>query len=185
MRRYLEHAIVFDFLICVVVILGLYFGKPWLNKCIHLKGSGSMKELGDALITVSATLIGFLLTIITVIVTFKKGFEDKPPAQKEINENDIPYNESPKETVFDKKISKEEQFYGSDIHKNVANVFIDATYETGFLLFILLGMKVNVVELPSTFITILTITALIFITLAAIRSFYIFKLFLKVHLHDK
>ena len=191
MRRYLDNAIFWDVLFCIILGTGLFLSRDFIKQhisilsTISIPSSNSIDKLGDCLITIGTTLIGFLLTIITVIVTFKKGFEDKKEDETKGIEKPIDMDQIPTKTIFDKKVSKEKQFYGSDIHKKVADVFLGATYETGLILFILLGIKTDLFSLSNSIVCFLTFIVFIMLTASVVRSFYIFRLFLKAHLHDE
>lgn len=182
MEKYLNRAILIDSVICLLLGITLVYFKSTIECVINVPNEEELGSFGSSLITVSATLVGFLLTIITVIVTFKNGFEDvkkidkKPEIKQETNEEVF-------DTVFNKKITKEEQFYSTPIHKKVADVFLFATYEIGIVFFILLLLQFNIIQV-STYITfILTFLSFLIMLVAIFRSFYIFKLFLNVHLH--
>ncbi|MES2395963.1 MAG: hypothetical protein V4549_08175 [Bacteroidota bacterium] len=183
MRRYFDNAVIFDTLFCILLGLCLYLSKVYIKQYFSTPSAEGINKLADCLITIGTTLIGILLTIITVIVTFKKGFEDKTG----IPEKPVPtdFSEIPTQTVFDKTVTKETQFYGSDIHKKVADVFISATYETGIVLLILLVIKTELFMFKDYLISILTFLCLLLIVSASLRSFFIFRLFLNVHLHEK
>ncbi len=180
MQRYLDHAAFWDLLVAIIIGVILYFGQPIFEGLFVNSTSDTLNGFGSSLITVSATLVGFFLTIITVIVTFKKGFEDE---SKDGN-NQRPESGIPEKTVFEKRISKEEKFYATPIHKRVVDVFVSATYEIGLVLFILLTIQLKVFNFPLTWILIISFCVFILMMLSTIRSLYIFKLFLKVHLHQ-
>jgi hypothetical protein len=181
MRRYVEHAILWDFILVIIIGTILLVYKPLPKLIFTLPTFENINNFGLSLITVCATLIGFLLTIITVIVTFKKGFEDK--ANTETPKSDD--SQISEKTIFGKKISKETKFYDSEIHKKVVDVFVDATYEIGFILFALLLIQFNIINASIFCISVIIFCLFIVIILSIIRSLYIFRLFLKVHLHEK
>jgi hypothetical protein len=178
MRKYLDHAIIWDLLFCFLLGTGLLLSKHYIGQHLSVPTPEKIDKLGDCLVTIGTTLIGILLTIITVIVTFKKGFEDAERAPTPKDTSVIPES-----TIFDTKISKEVQFYSTNLHKKVVDVFVGATYETSINLLILLGVKTNLFALPNSTICLLTFSAFIMLSACAIRSFYIFRLFLQVHLH--
>ncbi|PCI97460.1 MAG: hypothetical protein COB15_07805 [Flavobacteriales bacterium] len=163
----------------------MYFGKSNIIEYINTPSPESIENFGTSLITVSATLIGFLLTIITVIVTFKNGFKDNILEASESIKKPIDPVEGPDSTVFDTKVSKEHQFYGTGLHKKVADVFVGATYEVGLVLFVILALQFKIITTTHFAVCLITLSAFILLGLSVIRSFYIFKLFLNVHLHDK
>jgi hypothetical protein len=181
MRRYLDYAIYWDFLIVIFIGTFLIFSYPIFGGFIKTPTIENMNNFWVSLITLSATLIGFLLTIITVIVTFKKGFEDK------IDEANDPKHgiEIPVETIFEKKISKETKFYGTPIHKRVVDVFVNATFEIGFVLIVLLIIQFNIFSFSILWISVISSCVFILIILSILRSLYIFKLFLRVHMPQK
>jgi hypothetical protein len=182
MRRYLDNAIIFDFIISILLGVGLFYGKSIIRIFINLPSTSSVSNFEVSLITVSATLIGFLLTIITVVVTFKKGFEDENVNELNNFKED---SDIPGKTIFDKKITKETKFYGTEIHKKVVNVFVKATYEISIILFILLILQFNVIKLPIAWNSIFSCCSFILLVLSVVRCLYIFQLFLNVHLHNK
>lgn len=119
MRKYIDYAILWDFILAIVIGIILFVSKSWLKGIFSLPTIENVNSFGISLITVSATLIGFLLTIITVIVTFKNGFDSKLKIEPQSTAGHL---EVPKETVFEKKITKETKFYGTEIHKSVVDV---------------------------------------------------------------
>lgn len=181
MRKYIDHAILWDFILVVLIGTSLLVYRPLPKLIFTLPTFENINNFGVSLITVSATLIGFLLTIITVIVTFKKGFEDK--ANNESQKSD--YSEIPGKTIFGKKISKEKKFYDSEIHKKVVDVFVDSTYEIGFILFVLLMLQFNIISASIFCVSVIIFCLFIALLISITRSLYIFRLFLKVHLHEK
>lgn len=181
MRKYIDYAIFWDFLIISIIGLGIYFGKSVLSNFLNIPTIENLNGFNGSLITVCATLIGFLLTIITVIVTFKEGFEDRKNEKK----IEILPTEIPDITIFERTISKESKFYNTPIHKNVVDVFINATYEIGIILFILLLIQFNIFNISILWVTILNLCVFILLIISIIRCMYIFKLFLGVHLHNK
>jgi len=184
MQKYLDSAVIWDVLFSILVSMSVYFGKPLLEDFLKMPTVQNMDKFAVTLITVSATLIGFLLTIITVLVTFKKGFQDNQKTDEQINNNNVA-DEVPEKTVFDNVIPKEQKFYGSDLHKKVVDIFINATYEIGIVLLILLILQFSNCNIPILWITLLCLSSLIIVVLSIIRSLYMFRLFLNVHLHKK
>lgn len=181
MRRYIDNAIFWDFLLATVIGTCLFLFKPVLKVFFTLPKVENIFSFGILLITISATLLGFLLTIITVIVTFKKGFDDKSDNK---SDNDIIKTDIPKTTVFDRPISKETKFYGTQIHKSVVNVFINSTSEIGMIILIVLIMQFNIISTSLFILTIINFCVFIILSLSIIRCLFIFRLFLKVHIHE-
>lgn len=181
MRKYIDYAIFWDILLVTIIGVCLFYSKPILKVFFTLPKVENLFSFGISLITVSATLLGFLLTIITVIVTFKKGFDDK---SENLTGNKELSTEAPKINIFDKPILKETKFYGTNIHKSVVNVFIKSTYEIGFALLILLIIQFNIVCISKFLIALLSLCVFIILLLSIIRCLYIFKLFLNVHMHE-
>ena len=178
MQRYIDNAIIWDFIVIIIISLCLFLGQSVFEEYLKNSTIENLTSFGTALITVCASLVGFFLTIITVIVTFKKGFE-----QKENNKiTPEPTSKIPRITVFDKKISKDEKFYGTPIHKRVVQVFINAAFEIGFVLFVLLITQMNIISLSLYWTLNISFCIFILILLSTFRSLYIFKLFLRVHL---
>ena len=178
MQRYIDHAIILDFLFAVIVGVTLLMLRVPIERTFCLPTDENLEGFGLSLITVSATLLGFLLTIITVIVTFKKGFEEKPSTSSTSQSQ----TESPSENVFNKKIKKETRFYSTPIHKRVVNVFVNATYEIGLVLIVLLLIQLSIADLSLYWNFIINLCILIILVFSIIRSLYIFRLFLNVHL---
>lgn len=172
MRLYLDHALKFDLALALICLAISYFSRGWVIINFNAPAASDIQEFSGVLITVGSTLIGFLLTIVTVIVTFKASFDSH---QKPVlNESDG--------TIFDKQITKDQQFYGTFIHKKVMKVFINATYEMGLVILVLLTLYMNTFQFDLFWMVYFNLAAFITITLAVVRSFYIFKLFLNVHI---
>ncbi|MDP4202171.1 MAG: hypothetical protein Q8861_05715 [Bacteroidota bacterium] len=181
MRKYIDYAIFWDILFVLIIGTCLSLCKPFLQTIFTLPKIDNLFSFGISLITVGATLLGFLLTIITVIVTFKKGFDDKSEHSTSKNEDDA---KGPKINIFDKPVSKEKKFYGTSIHKSVVNVFINSTYEIGLSLIILLIIQFNIICISKFLIAMISLCVFIVLLLSLVRCLYIFKLFLNVHLHE-
>lgn len=186
MRRYLTYPLLFDLGICFLLIISSIVFKDQLKGIFQAPTMQGLDKLTNGLITVGATLMGFLLTIITVIVTFKKGFEDdkRKITPKSDNVGDSNPLEGIKETVFESTVSKEYQFYNSDLHKRVGIIFTNATYECGVVLLVLLLLQFEVFRIQIFYATLSIALSFICLTLAIVRSLFIFKYFLRIHLHD-
>lgn len=185
MRRYIDFAIFWDFIFAFIIGAILFYFKPILKLLFTLPKIVDINSFNISLITVSATLIGFLLTIITVIVTFKKGFEDNFSVLSKDNPIEKKEEDIPVTTIFDKNISKESKFYGTQIHKKVVDVFVNATYEIGIVLLMLLIIQFNIISSSVFCISVISFCLFIMVIFSIIRSLFIFKLFLRVHLHEK
>lgn len=172
MQRYFDFGLVIDVIIVVILGLVLLIFQLDIQNSFILPSDSNLENFGVSLLTIGATLLGFLLTIITVIVTFKKGFEEE--AQKTVNLET--------ETKFSKKITKETKFYNSPIHKKVVKVFVDATYEIGFVIILLLLFQLNIFQIPHYSLLIYNVCLFMLIILSLLRSLFIFKLFLNIHL---
>ena len=186
MQKYFEFSIYWDLLLTILIVIFSCFEQSFVNKLVVFQSIASLDGFIVSLITISATLLGFLLTIITVIVTFKKGFEDsktnKGNPNSEKAEGAVPVEEKKIESVFAKPITKEKKFYNSPIQQQVVRVFSNATYEIGIVLFLLLIIQFKILNLTIYWIFVLSFCALVMIIFSIIRSLYIFKLFLKVHI---
>ncbi len=176
MRRYFDYALLWDLSLIILVGVLFTYKQGYLSGFITIPQNSSLMSFGVSLITVTATLIGFLLTIITVIVTFKKGFEENSKVE-------VSKGEEEQTTIFEKKTSKEKRFYGTSTHKSVVKVFVNATYEIGLVLFILLAIQFNIIHLSDFNIAIISFCCFLLVLLSIIRCLYIFKLFLNVHLN--
>lgn len=181
MRKYIDYAIYWDFLIAVVIGAILAFSKSKMIVLINVPSIEDLSNFGSSLISVCATLIGFLLTIITVIVTFKKAFEDKNDSESEASSA----TDFPRTTVFEQTVSKENKFYGSDIHKRVVDVFVNATCEIGIILLVLLTLQFNIISITAFGHSVICFCIFLIMLISIARSLYIFKLFLNIHIHEK
>ena len=181
MRRYFDNAIYWDSFLSILIGVILFFLKPLLKEYIKPPSISDLNSFGMSLITISATLIGFLLTIITVIVTFRNGFKDK----ENENANVKTSTEFPETTVFEKRKSKESIFYNTPMHKRVVDVFVYAAFEIGIVLIALLILQFSNCNFSVFWISMFSLTAFILLLLTIIRSLYIFKLFLNVHVHKE
>jgi len=181
MQRYFDNSLLTDLILAIIIGLIIYYSRPWVQDYIQLPKSETLNEFNVSMITVSATLLGFLLTIVTVIVTFKNSFKEKSIKAEETPKK---VYEIPQETVFEKKIKKENIFYNTPIHKAVINVFISATYEIALVLFCLMAIQFNIIYFSTLLVAIINFCIFILLILTLGRSLYIFHLFLNVHLHQ-
>jgi len=178
MYKYLNNAFYIDFLIVMVIGGALYFLQPILKDCIDLPSQKNLNFISGSIISIGATLIGFLLTIITVIITFKKGYSD---SENMDSDGKVKFDKIPVKTIFGKVISKESKFYESPLHKIVTNLFIVATYEIGFVIFTLVSIQFNIVSLDELINSILILMLFLMLVLTTLRTINVFRLFLKIH----
>src|ERR1035437_7181981 len=139
-RKYLNNSIVVDFLICVLLGITIHFLRPFFRENITLPEMDSIIKSMDSIVKVATPLIGFLLTIVGVIVTFKNNFDSQnstPKNDRTENDPNIP----PSTNVFTQQVSKKEQFYNANMHKEVMRVFLSAVYEFAFVVFLLLSFQ--------------------------------------------
>lgn len=172
---YLDRALWVDLvLFLMMVVIWVITPKVKDVLCLLTDGS-SLQEFRTALITVSATLVGFLLTIITLIITM---------GQAHIQEmNSGPQKDGP--THADEFVSKKDQFYGTVISTKATKVFLRSTLEVGLAVVLLLVLQLDIKAISGQFMALLAIASFIIICLAMIRCFYIFGLFIHVHLSDE
>jgi len=178
MEKYLNRAFLWDTIIAILIGAILYLFRPYLSDYLDIPSMSDIDKIGTSLISIGVTLIGFLLTIITIIVTFKKGFDAE---EKTVDTNNTKEIGVPETTVFGKIVSKEDQFYGTPLYKKVLHVFIGVTYEISFVILILLIVQFNLVPLSQITLSLITLGCLIMILLSGLRSINIFKLYLNVH----
>jgi len=185
MQRYLNNAILIDLI--SVSVIGLASYVYCLNFLTNLLTStpNAINGFNVSLITVSATLLGFLLTIITVIVTFKKAYQKKKGNPDEAQKETFDKTIVPETSIFERKISVDDQLYGTVIHKQIVMVFKQATYEISFIIVLLLLIQFNSETFTSQVIVILSFCAFILLTATVSRSLYIFNLFLNAQLEDE
>lgn len=173
MRKYIDNALIIDLILVVVIFI---FSHYSFKNYIIISEKQSITNFISSLITVGATLLGFLLTIVTIIITFKKGFE----GQKE--EVVIDVDQVPQNSIFSRKISKVDHFYNTNIHKKAATVFVNSIYEILIVLVTLFLVQFNLERILDQFLTLITLSSFLIVLLTLLRSIYIFQLFLKVHL---
>lgn len=179
MRRYLDNGLLIDILLCTCLGIVLSLLKSYLEPIIIMPERTDASKVLDSIIKLGATLIGFLLTIISFIITFRNTqlTQTKPaPTQKDKS------NDPPTESIFDKKISPREVFYVSDIHKNVIRVFFGSVYEMGIVVFVFLGLQFNIFKPSDYFYILIVLLGFISMFLSVFRSFTIYRHFIKVHL---
>lgn len=184
-EKYLSKAILFDVLICSIFGGFLIFNFPLNIDFVKVPKVDSINSFSAILIGVGATLIGFLLTVITVLVTFKNGFNQQAENADEETKVETDYSNPPEKTVFDTVVTKETQFYKSGIPSHLVKVFIEATVEIGLAICILLTLHIKILEFETHVSLILSLLCLLLIVFSMIRSFVVFKLFLNVHLPNK
>jgi hypothetical protein len=178
MRKYVDYAMIWDLLLAIIISSAFYIFQDKLRISYN---EDNINNFIISLITIASTLIGFLLAIITIIVTFKKGFDDSKPKNSDQNKE----FQEPEMTVFEKSISKENKFYGTPIHKKVIDVFVYATYEIGIVIILLLLIQFDLIGLNIIVKTAFCLAVFILVAVSIARSLFIFKLFLAVHIHDK
>jgi len=176
MQKYFDYALIWDFFVAILIGTGLLIFEEKIEDFFVLPSSNSLDSFGVSLLTISSTLLGFLLTIITVIVTFKKGFEERV----EISLPLVP-DQVPEASVFNKPKSKE-SIFSTPIHKAVVSVFICSTYEISIILFTLLILQLKIINYSIYWVFVICVCLLLIIILSIVRCLYIFKLFLNVHL---
>lgn len=179
MKKYIDNALFFDLILSATLCFLIFLGRDSIQKVFSIPSTDNLNSLCVSLITVCATLIGFLLTIITVILTFKKGF-----THDQLAKNDTEANGLENVSVFERKRTKTEQFYGSMMHAMVVKVFISSTFELVFILVILLLLQFNVIILPIGLSVLIHLGILFLLLFTMTRCLYIFRLFIKVHLPD-
>ena len=179
MQRYFDNSLLTDIIFAIIVGLILYYSRPWVQDFIQLPKPETLNGFNVSIISVSATLMGFLLTIVTVIVTFKNSFKEKTNKIGETAPKEV--YELPEETVFEKKVNKESLFYNTPIHKAVTNVFISATYEVALILFCLLAIQFNIIYFSTLLVAIINFCIFILLILTIGRSLYmkLFRVFLE------
>jgi hypothetical protein len=173
--QYLKYAFWSDLLLAILFMI--VFSKmdfyPWMN----VPSSADIDDISLTLISVSGTLLGFLLTIITVLVTFKKAYR----SEEVILPDKVDYTVPPKTTIFDKLVEKEDLFYGSNLYKGVILIFSHAAYELALIILIQLFVQLNVIALTLKLDIALMIGCLYIVFITLIRSLITFHFFLKVH----
>lgn len=180
-QKYLNRAFLWDIVFCTLISSILCIFHQKLTSYLDLPSTDNLDKVIGSLIGLGATLIGFLLTIVTIMVTFKNG---TPPQEADENkriETEEVFDEVPTSTVFDKKISKEKIFYNSSMYSKVLTVFISATYEIGLVVFLALTIQFDLIKIPYFVSSILILDCFILVALSAFRSIHIFRLYLNVH----
>jgi hypothetical protein len=182
MRRYIDYAVYWDTIAAIIIGVLIVLLRQQIKLLFASPSIDNINDFADSLITVCAAIIGFLLTIITVIVTFQNGFRNivNNSSKVEIDPNGIP-----SETIFERHKTSEDKFYGTEIHKKVVDVFVYATYEMGMILFLLILFQLNALRFTIFTLFVICISLFLMFILTIIRSLFIFKLFLNVHLHEK
>jgi hypothetical protein len=84
---YFKTPVIYDFFIVGVITIAWYFLSKYYGLSIDSKNN-KLSEISAEIGTIVITIAGFILTIITIIVTFKNTIE---PKKKESN-NDLFYN---------------------------------------------------------------------------------------------
>lgn len=180
-RKYLDNALIMDLILCVFLCSSIIIFKLHLKDYFYSPKDEIILKFVDSVIKLGATLIGFLLTILSVIITFRNAFQNQKPA--EVPKTEV-VTDTPVNTVFDKKNTKKEKFYNSDIHKKVMKVFLNAVYEMGIVVFSFLAIQSGYLHINHFWTIMVAFLGFISLSLAVIRSFYIYGLFIKVHLED-
>jgi hypothetical protein len=176
-QKYLNGAIFYDIL--VGIILGFTFYLLIQKFSLNIDFPKDQSGLVSSILVVSSMLLGFLMTIITVIITFKKGFEIKI-------ENDCEnYKKlnNPESTVFDKK-PKQHHFYGTPMVEFVTTNFIKSAIEISIVVIFLLIREFFNPNIPEIISASITLCIIVMLSLTIIRSLHVFKLYMMVHSKD-
>lgn len=184
MQKYLNKAIIFDLIFCILLGVLISINKSSLKEHFNVPSNDTVNKFLDSIVKLGATLIGFLLTTITVIVTFRNAFlsqknEDSKGSSKASEESS---EQIPTKTIFDRIITKKDKFYKSEIHKKVMKVFLFAVYEIGLVVFLFLAIQSDIIDINPFWKVLIMILGFTSLSLSVIRSFYIYRLFIKVHL---
>ena len=184
-RKYLNNPLQVDILMCVLLGIIIHLLRPFLREQITLPQMDSIIKSMDSIVKVATPLIGFLLTIVGVIVTFKNNFD----SQNSIKENDSLENVNdpntpPPTNIFAQSVSKKEQFYNTNLQREVMRVFLTAVYEFAFVVFLFLSFQSGLFFLSRFWAILLTFLGFTVIVLAMVRSLYIYRLFLNVHIKN-
>lgn len=180
MRRYLDNALIFDLLGCILIGTLAYFFRNFIHAHFTIPANDSVLKFMDSIVKVATPLIGFLLTIVGIIVTFRNSFESQKPTDEPVTKINDPLS-PPSENVFTKEVSKKSQFYGTDLHKKVMTVFLSAVYELGVVVFLFLFLQAGIFKLQESWAALITLLGFLAVFAAVVRSFYIYRMFLNVH----
>ncbi|MBL4707067.1 MAG: hypothetical protein JKY48_01315 [Flavobacteriales bacterium] len=175
MSRYLNNSIIIDTFLAFILIGLLSYFKEQVELRVMFPKEESIGNFISSLISVSATLVGFLLTIITIIVTFKESYTSGKKMEQVVEEK-------PK-TVFDRVIKKEDQFYQSEMPERLGSVFTKSTYELAVILFLLIFIQSELIAIDLYYKTVIIGVLFLLILLTTLRSFVVFQSFLNVHLN--
>lgn len=173
MSYYLNKSGKIDLFFAVLLAVVGYFIFPYLKE--NEKLYQIQLHLINSLIPLGSTLLGFLLTVVTIIITFKNSYEANNEKQTEVD-----YVEQGT-TIFDRKVNKEKLFYGTPLHSFVTKVFLSAIIEIGLALGILILLHFFLHKDLLNYSLPIVVGVLLLILVSMFKSLYIFKLFLNIH----
>jgi hypothetical protein len=182
MRRYLENSIVYDLIFCAILGIVIFFCRPFLIRCFTLPEVEPLLKFMDAMAKVATPLIGFLLTIVGIIVTFKNNYDGQKPATSDETNQTSDYATPPANTVFQKTIDKKKVMYGTDLHKRVMKVFLFGVYELTTVVFVFLAFESGFIKISRFWAALLTCLGFLIIFTAIVRSLFIYRQFLNAHI---
>ncbi|MGZ4079732.1 MAG: hypothetical protein ACXVDW_20430, partial [Bacteroidia bacterium] len=172
MRRYLDNSILIDLMFCLGLGIIIHLFRPFLKEHVNLPAFDSVIKSMDAVVKVATPLIGFMLTIVGVIVTFKNNFDsqktNKEDSKDKISDPSIP----PANTIFDQPLQKKEILYGTDLHKKVMLVFLSAVYELTGVVFLFLAIQSGFICFSRFYAALLTSLGFFIVVIALVRSLY-------------
>lgn len=181
-KRYLNCPILIDIVICLFLSVIIYYLRPFLRVHVNLPQMDSIFKSMDSIVKVATPLIGFLLTIVGVIVTFKNNFDSQNSTKKsDTSKSENNPNIPPETNVFSEPVSKKVQFYNGNIHREVMRVFLSAVYEFSAVVFLFLSIQSGLFTLTRFWAILFALLGFILIFIAMIRSLHIYRLFLNVH----
>lgn len=178
-QRYINYAVIYDFIIGSIISFLLLKFRIEISTVVKLPGLQSLRDLNEQMIPIVTTVLGFILTIITVIITFKDGFSEGKDS-KQVKTN-LEKSVIPKRTFLEVKASSKGRFYGTEMHKHLIRVLSHAAIEFAILLIALLGLQLFFDLLSFYVVLVFLFCSLSILSMSLGRVLLMFYLFVNVH----
>jgi hypothetical protein len=170
LESYFERAILFDMVLAFVIVLIYYFFPTALDKVLIFQSSLS-GDLLSVVLTLLSTLFGFLITVSTILATFRSNFK------KDLEKLEGGKDAANKVQSINSKITVDEQLYGTDLFQFIQGSFRESIIECALLMITVLFMvwaDLSTIEVES----LITVLILFLMCLLYFRSVYLFRLIL-------
>ncbi len=181
-QRYINHAIICDLLLTVIIAFLIVKFQPEISAVIVVPNAKVLSSLNEQMIPIVTSILGFILTVVTVVITFKDGFIQTKNQRDKKGSANADKASIPTMTFLERTKSRKEKFYGTDMHRYLIVVLSHAAIEFGCLLVVLLISQLLFEAVPIYTIVTILVCSLFVLIISLARVVLMFYLFVNVHL---